>query len=401
MEFNPEQDLNAVFLIALGGILLLGLMTSFLGRRTFLPRVTLLLILGISIGKEGIDIIPSVFSDKFRIIAEMALLMVGFLLGGKLTRASLGHLMSLILSISLCAAVLTTLVVGLGLKLFGVPTEVAIVLGCIASATDPAAILDIVTESKFKGRFKDLLLSIVALDDAWALILFGVGVAIAFPLYDGSTENSSIMISLKHIGGAVFLGLMIGVPAAYLTGRLKPGQPIMSEALGIVFVCGGLALWFDVSYLIASMVLGATIANMAKHHEYPFHAIEGIEEQFMVIFFVLAGASLEIKFALEIGMLGTIYIVLRSVGKVLGARIGGDLAGADRVTKTWMGVALLPQAGVAIGMALVAGSYFPGHAQLFLSVAISSTVFFELIGPVFTRIALRRAERSQLNQSNL
>ena len=390
MDFNPDLQSSATFIIALGGLLLLGLVASFLGHRTFLPRVTLLLILGIIIGKEGLDFIPPAFSDKFGIIAQMVLMMVGFLLGGKLTRASLSHLMSHVLWISLCAAVITTLVVGLGLKLFGVPTEVAIVLGCIAAATDAAAILDIVSESESKGRFKDLLLSIVTLDDAWALLLFGVGVSIAFSLYHGSIDNSSVIISLKHIGGAIFLGLMIGVPAAYLSGRLKPGQPILSEALGIVFVCGGLALWFDVSYLIASMVLGATIANLAKHHEYPFHAIEGIEEQLIVIFFVLAGASLDIKLVLEIGMLGTIYIVLRSVGKVIGARIGSELARADQGTKTWMGVALLPQAGVAIGMALVAGSYFPEHSQLLLSVVIGSTIFFELLGPVFTRIALNR-----------
>jgi len=243
------------------------------------------------------------------------------------------------------------------------------------------------------GRFKKLLLTIVALDDAWALLLFGVGVAVAFPLYHGSMDNSSIIFSLQHIGGAVFLGLLIGIPSAYLTGRLKPGQPSLSEALGIVFICGGLALWFDVSYLIAAMVLGATIANLARHHDYPFHAIEGIEEQFMMLFFVLAGASLEIEIAIEIGMLGILFIVLRSIGKVLGARIGGNLAHADQTTNKWMGVALLPQAGVAIGMALVAGNYFPDHAQLLLTVVISSTIFFEVIGPIVTRMAIQKAEK--------
>jgi Kef-type K+ transport system membrane component KefB len=392
MEFNPNLESNAVFLMALGGILLLGLLATFIGHRTFLPRVTLLLILGVVFGDEGVGIIPSVISDHFGLIAEMALLMVGFLLGGKLTRDSLDGVMHQALYISLCAALVTTLVVSLGLMTFGVRPEVAIILGCIASATAPAAILDIVAESEFKGRFRNLLLSIVALDDAWALVLFGIGIAVAFPLYDGSLNSSAMAISMQHIGGAVFLGLIIGIPSAYLTGRLKSGQPSLSEALGIVFLCGGLALWLDVSYLIATMVLGATIANLARHHEYPFHAIEGIEEQFMMLFFVLAGASLEIDLAVEIGMLGILFIGLRSLGKVLGALFGGKLARADPVTNKWMGVALLPQAGVAIGMALVAGNYFQEHAQLFLSVVIGSTVFFEIIGPVFTRMALRKAE---------
>jgi len=392
MEFSTNLESNAPLLTALGGILLLGLLATFIGHRTLLPRVTLLLILGVVFGDEGLGILPPVISDNFGLIAEMALLMVGFLLGGKLTRDSLDGVMHQALYISLCAALITTLVVSLGLIAFGVRPEVAIILGCIASATAPAAILDIVTESGFEGRFRNLLLSIVALDDAWALVLFGIGIAIAFPLYDGSLNISSISVAFQHIGGAVLLGLIIGIPSALLTGRLNPGQPSLSEALGIVFLCGGLALWFDVSYLIAAMVLGATIANLARHHDYPFHAIEGVEEQFMMVFFVLAGASLEIELAVNIGILGILFIGLRSLGKILGALFGGKLSRADPVTNKWMGVALLPQAGVAIGLALVAGNYFQEHAQLLLSVVIASTVFFEIIGPVFTRMALRKAQ---------
>ena len=201
-------------------------------------------------------------------------------------------------------------------------------------------------------------------------------------------------MAIRDIGGAIILGLLIGFPAAYLTGRLKPGQPILSEALGLVFVCGGLALWFDVSFLITSMVLGAIVANFAKHHQYPFHAIEGIDWPFMVIFFVLAGASLELKAVVEVGLVGTVYILCRIVGKLLGARIGCQCSRADQQTKSWMGVALLPQAGVAIGMALVASNYFPEYRQTLLPVVIASTIFFEIIGPVFTRLALLHAHNN-------
>ena len=389
---TEAADSSGVFLVTLGGVLLLGLLVSFVGHRTILPRVTLLLLLGILFGREGLDLVPAVFYDNFGVIAEMALSMVGFLLGGKLTRDSLDGVMYQALYVSIAAALVTTLVVCFGLIALGVAADVAIILGCIASATAPAAILDIVNESRFSGRFRNLLLSIVALDDAWALILFGVGIAIVVPLQGGIVEGSSIVLSFQHIGGAVFLGLLIGIPAACLTGRLQPGQPSLTEALGVVFLCGGLALWLDVSYLIATMVLGATIANLARHHEHPFHAIEGVEEQFMLLFFVLAGASLELTMAQELGLLGLAYIGLRALGKVLGARVGGDLTRSDRCVRNWMGVALLPQAGVAIGMALVAGNYFPAQAQLLLSVVIGSTVLFEIVGPVLTRYALQRAE---------
>jgi len=385
---------SSQFLLTLGGILLLGLVTSTLGQRSFLPRVTLLLIFGIIIGKGMLDIVPPVFSDRFEIIADMALLMVGFLLGGKLTVDSLRQSASKVLWISISAALVTTMIVSLGLIWAGVSKEIAILLGCIASATAPAAVLDVIIETDDKTSFRDLLLSIVALDDVWALVLFGIGMAMVTSLNGAGEGMSPLLMATKEIGGAVILGILVGLPAAYLTGRIKPGQPILTEALGLVFVCGGLAIWLDVSFLIASMAMGAVIANVAKHHEYPFHAIEGIEWPFMVVFFVLAGVLLELDAMGEIGLIGVIYILCRAIGKYLGARIGSQLSGADQATKNWMGVALFPQAGVAIGMALVASNHFPEYRQALLSVVISSTVFFEIIGPVFTRLALRRTHNA-------
>ncbi len=378
------------FLLTLGGILLLGLVTSELGRRTFLPRVTLLLIFGAIIGQEVLDIIPDVFANRFDLIANMALLMVGFLLGGKLTRASFYNSANNILWISISAAIGTTVLVSLGLFWAGVSLEVAILLGCIASATAPAAILDTVLERNYQGKFKDLLLSIVALDDIWALILFSLGIAIVTSLNGNGAEVSPMLTAGKEIGGAILLGLLIGFPAAYLTGRIKQGQPILTEALGLVFVCGGLAIWLDVSFLIASMVMGAVITNFARHHDYPFHAIEGIEWPFMVVFFVLAGALLELSSLKELGLIGLVYIVCRSIGKYVGAYLGSRCSQADPGVRNWMGIALLPQAGVAIGMALVATNHFPEYRQTLLTIVISSTVFFEIIGPIFTRLALQK-----------
>ncbi|UCD67479.1 MAG: cation:proton antiporter [Betaproteobacteria bacterium] len=382
------MESTSVFMLTIGGILLLGLVTSAIGKRTFLPRVTLLLIFGAMIGSNGLDWIPEEISRRFELVADVALLMVGFLLGEKLAIKSIRQFAAPIMWISVSAALITTGVVSLGLMLAGVPTSIAVVLGCIAAATAPAAVLDVTMESGAEGPFRNLLLAIVAIDDAWALILFGFGVAIA----TAAAETNAFMMVLREIGGGVALGTLLGLPAAYLTGRLRQGQPILSEALGIVFVCGGLAIWLEVSFLIAAMVMGAIIANLAKHHEYPFHAIENIEWPFMVIFFVLAGATLEMGALVDVGIIGGIYIVCRAIGKVLGARIGSELARTDKKTKNWMGSALLPQAGVAIGMALVASNHLPEYRQMLLSVVIGSTVFFEIIGPIFTRLALKRVQ---------
>ncbi|MCK4705374.1 MAG: cation:proton antiporter [Gammaproteobacteria bacterium] len=385
---------SSQFLISLGGILLLGLVTASLGRVTFLPRATLLLIFGIIIGKDMLNIIPPIFFDRFEIIANMALLMVGFLLGGKLTRASLEFSASKVLWISISAAVATTAVVSFALTWIGVSVEASILLGCIAAATAPAAVLDVAIESNQESPFTELLLSIVALDDVWALVLFAIGLAAVSSLNGQGETISPLLMIAKELGGATLLGLLLGLPAAYLTGRIKPGQPILTEALGLVFICGGLAMWLDVSFLIASIVLGAVVANLAKHHEYPFHSIEGVESSFLVIFFVLAGATLEIEALKGVGLIGAVYILSRATGKVLGASIGSHFAKTEQATKKWMGIALLPQAGVAIGMALVASHYFPEYSQIVLPVVISSTVFFEIIGPVLTRLALKRTQKT-------
>ncbi|MGI9201015.1 MAG: cation:proton antiporter [Woeseiaceae bacterium] len=387
---DAAMESSAQFLLTIGGILLLGLLTSTIARRTFLPRVTLLLVFGILIGPSGLNVVPVVFSERFDLIADMTLVMVGFLLGGKLTTESLRESGADVLLIATAAALLTTVAVCLGLIGLGVSTQVAVILGCIAAATAPAAILDVVDESGSHSKFIKLLLAIVAFDDVLALIVFAIGVSLVKSLNGDGGDTLFLLVAAKQIGGAMLLGIALGLPAAYLTGRVRKSQPIVTEALGLVLLCGGLAMWAGVSYLIAAMVMGAVIANLAKHHEYPFHAIEGIETPLMVIFFVLAGASLEIGALLDLGTIGVVYILCRIVGKIVGARIGGEISRADPATKKWLGVALLPQAGVAIGMALVAASEFPEYRQILLSIVIASTVFFELVGPIFTRLAIKR-----------
>lgn len=380
------------FLLTIGALLLLGLMTSALAERTRLPRVTLLLLFGILIGPQVLNLIPEFFVLRFDMVADMTLLMVGFLLGGKLTRDSFSDSAREIIVISLSAAVIALLLVTGSLLLIGIEAPVAIILGCIATATAPAAILDVVEQTAPQSRFSKLLLLIVAVDDLWALLLFGIGMAIAGQL-NGHADTHQFLSAVWEIIGALLLGLALGLPSAVLTGRIKKGQPMLIEALGIVAVCGGLAIYFELSYLIAAMVMGSVIANLAKHHEYPFHAIEGVEGLFMLVFFVLAGASLDLFSLKQLGVMGSIYIVSRMMGKILGACLGSVVVGSSAGVRKWMGLALTPQAGVSIGLALVASNRYPEYQQVLLSVVIASTVLFELTGPVMTKYSIEQANR--------
>jgi len=382
----------AELLIAIGGILLLGLATDFLGKRTFLPRVTLLLIFGIIVGNEVLGVIPVSVTSRFEMITDIALLMIGFLLGGKLTLKSFKVYGRQVIGISLAAALGAVILVTLALVAIGLSLEVAVLLGCIAVATAPAATLETVQESNRNSRFSHLLLSIVAIDDAWALILLSLGLAFVSILNGAQDSSFYLYQALYEIMGALLLGGIIGFPAAYLTGRIKSGQPMLTEALGLVLICGGISIWLGVSFLIAAMTMGAVITNFAKHHDYPFHEIENIEKPFMVLFFILAGATLEFDMMFEVGLIGLVYILARVAGKFIGAWIGAGVTRSSKEVQQWMGLALMPQAGVAIGMALLVANRFPEYQQIILSIVIGTTVFFELVGPIFTRMALKRTE---------
>lgn len=381
----------AEIFVGLGGILLLGTLTDFIGKRSFLPRVTLLLILGVMTGEQGFGLIPDLLNKNFELVATSALLVVGFLLGGQFDLKTLQGSRKELVWISSFGALITLSVVVAGLWFTSLSFPIILILACIASATAPAPIVDIIVENKEKSPFSRLLLRIVAIDDIWALMLFSVGLAVMSVQLDNGNGTTELLRASFQIFGAMFLGVLIGVPAAQLTGRITPGQPSLVEALGLVFSCGGIAIWLDVSFLIAVMTMGAVITNLASHHEYAFHEIENIEWPFMVVFFVLAGASLEFESLGQISAIGGIYIVCRATGKILGAWIGASLSQASPQVKKWMGLAMLPQAGVEIGMALIAASQFPQYRQLILSLVISATIFFELVGPLLTQYAIKRA----------
>jgi Kef-type K+ transport system membrane component KefB len=375
-------------LLSLGGLLLLGLAMDGLGRFTRLPRVTLLVAFGFVIGPGCLDWLPLDEKKWFAVVADMALVMVGFLLGERFTRKNLRQHGKQVVAISIAVVFVTLFIVAWGLTYLGVPLEVSLLLAGIATATDPVATKDVVTEARAEGPFSRVLLGIVAIDDGWGLIAFSLVLAAVSGLSGQVQTWTLIGHGFWEVSGAVLVGFVLAVPVALLSGRLEPGQPTLLEALGVVLLCGGIALWLNVSFLLASMVLGAVVANLARHHTRPFHAIEGIEWPFMILFFVFAGASLQVASLGNIAVIGLGYVGLRVFGRLLGAWIGNRLSLGAPQQGRWMGLALLPQAGVALGMALVAAKRFPELADTLMSVAISATIFFELIGPIFTRLAL-------------
>jgi Kef-type K+ transport system membrane component KefB len=383
------MELSAQILLVVGGLLLLGLVTDVAGKRTALPRVTLLVLFGMLVGPAGLGWLTELDDAWFSTVADMALAMVGFLLGEKLRFGSFQREGRLALWVSVTMVAVTVAVEWVGLWAVGAPLAVALVLGGVSPATDPAAVLEVAHDAKADGPFTRTLLGAVAMDDAWGLIAFSVALAGA-GMFEGGVGTGVLARAVAEIVGAVALGAALGVPMAYLTGRIEPGEPMLAEALGTVFVCAGLALWLEVSLILSAMTLGVVVANLARHHTRPFHAIEGVEAPFLIMFFALAGASLELRSLLEIGLIGSVYLALRIVGRLAGGWLGAKLGGGDAAMRRWIGLAMMPQAGVAIGTALIAIQRFPERRDTILPVVVGAAVLFELLGPMLTKMALAR-----------
>lgn len=386
----PEADAAAIALLTLGLVFLAGLAADVLGRRTRLPRVTLLLLLGVLVGPLGLDLFPDSGAGWFPFVTDLALVMVAFLLGGELTPAMLREHGRAVLVISLVVVVLTFGIVGAGLAVCGWPVGLALALAAVATATDPAAVSDVVREGRARGPFTKTLLGIVAVDDAWGIVAMSVALAVVVGLGRPEATLEVALAGLAELGGAVLVGCALGLPMAWLTGRVHAGEPTQAEALGGVLLCGGVALWLDVSLPLSAMAMGVVVANVARHHRRPFRAIEGIEWPFMVLFFVLSGASLETAGLGAASRLTLAYVLLRALGRLAGGWLGGRLV-SGRNSARWVGAALLPQAGIAIGLALLASQRLPEFGNALLTATVAGTIVFELVGPILTRSALAAA----------
>lgn len=391
------MDELAIPLIVLGVLFFAGLAADRIGRRLRLPRVTILLGVGLLIGQAGFDLLPSSIIELYPVVAIVALSAVAVLLGSALSVTNLRQHGRVVLTVSLVVVLVTHGLVSLGLWLVGLPLALALVIGALATATDPAATYDVIDQSGVDNGFIQRVKGLVAIDDAWGLLAFSLTVVV-LGILEGAESNtgaSALQQASYELVGSIILGLAIGLPGALLTGRFTDGEPLRMEALGLIFVTAGLSLLLDLSYLIAGMTVGAVIVNLAHHHSRAFHEIKNFEWPFLVIFFVLAGATLDAEALKLAGGAGLAYAVLRVLGRILGGWIGGALSKAPKGERPYYGLAMLPQAGVAIGMALAAADQLPQFATQITALAIGTTVAFELIGPLVTAFVLTKQKPVQ------
>jgi len=380
------------------------------------PDVTAYLIAGLFIGPYGLGRlgVPGVGFDSYitienySIITSAALGFIAFAIGNEFRLSNLRSTGRQTVIVGILQAIAATAFVDAALIglyfIIGdrISLPVIITLGAIATATAPAATLMVVRQYKAKGKVTDLLLPVVALDDAVGLVVFAVCFGVARAMKSGNVDIISIVVNpLIEIVLSLGLGAVLGVALSWLqklffsnTNRLSLSIVfvLMTVALSMLkFSIGAITISF--STLLVCMMLGTTFCNMCPYSEDLMEKSDRWTAPLFALFFVLSGAELELSVFADIAVIGIglVYILARSAGKYFGAYFSAGIAGCDRVTKKYLGITLLPQAGVALGMCTAASVLGDYEGVLIRNIVLFGVLIYELFGPMLTKWALTKS----------
>ena len=402
-------------ILSLSVAMFAGILLSRLARKVKLPAVTAYLVAGILIGPyflgalgiEGLGFVSMANVKSFKIISEVALGFIAFLIGNEFRLSQLKTTGKQATIIGIFQAVFTSLIVDaalIGLH-FIIPDKLslpaAIVLGSVAAATAPAATLMVVKQYKAKGPLTSILLPIVALDDAVGLMLFAISFGIAKALISGTISLISVLVDpLIEVVASLVLGTVIGLVYNLFEKHFHSRSKRLTLSVCFVFLAVALSmLKFDIgkvtisfSSLLVCMMLGTIFCNLCEFSEDIMDQVDRWTAPLFVLFFVLSGSELELSVFSDalIVAIGIVYIVTRCVGKYFGARISAKYVKCTPNIIKYLGITLFPQAGVALGMALKAQS-LGAEGEIVTNITLFSVLIYELIGPFLTKVSLLKA----------
>ncbi len=395
-----------------------GLFVSRFAKLFKLPAVTGYLIAGILVGPyvlgligiEGLGFVSHEAVSSLSIISDVALGFIAFAIGNEFRLSQLKRTGKQATVIGIFQAVIATLFVDaalIGLHFIlgpdKLPLPVAITLGAIASATAPAATLMVVRQYKAEGKLTDLLLPIVALDDAVGLVIFAVSFGISKSLASGEalTAISILVNPLLEIIGSLLLGALLGFLFSLAEKFFKSNSKRLSLAVTVVILAVSLSkMTFTIGHvhigfssLLVCMMLGTVFCNMCDFSEEIMNKTDKWTAPLLMLFFVLSGAELELSVfaSITIVIIGIVYIIFRSAGKILGARWSAIWVKCDTNIVKYLGITLLPQAGVALGMATIAKAGLGAEGEMIANIVLFGVLIYELVGPMMTKVALTKA----------
>lgn len=402
-------------LLALSVAMLAGLMMSRLTKIWNLPAVTAYLVAGILIGPyclgrlgiPGIGFLSSADVSAYSIISDAALGFIAFSMGSEFRLAELKKTGRQATVIAIFQALVATFFVDIALCAFHFllpdrfPLSCAITMGAIATATAPAATLMVVKQYKADGPLTRMLLPVVALDDVVGLIVFAVSFGIAKALEHGTVDLISVLVNpLIEVVASLALGALIGLLFNLTEQFFFSRSKRMSISITYVFLAVALSMieveigpvTVGFSSLLVCMMLGTVFCNLCDFSEELMERMDGWTAPIMVLFFVISGSGLEFSVFRDwaIILAGVVYIAFRSLGKIEGAKVSSKFMRCTPTIQKYLGITLLPQAGVSLGMSLTAMSLGePG--KIIRNVALFAVLIYELVGPLLTRIALEKA----------
>ncbi len=379
-------------LLALAVMIFSGMLCGRLVKRIKLPNVTGYLIAGLLIGPSVLGIIPADTIESFTILSDVALGFIAFSIGNEFKISYFKRVGSTPIVIAIFESLFAVIFVVIALLVTGHDLSFSLVLGAIAAATAPAATIMVIRQYKAKGPMTETLLSVVAIDDATALFYFSICVAIANSLSGGSMALSEIVLSpLIEIGGALLVGFLLGLIFTLPLRFFKKEGNRLALIIGFVFLGVGLSEICGFSSLLFCMSMGAALSNFCSETPKIMDIADGFTPPLFMLFFVASGAELQLSVLPSIGLAGIIYVIFRVAGKMAGTSFAAALCKAPAVVRQYLGMALVPQAGVAIGLSLVATTAVPQFGSTIRAIVLCATLIYELIGPAVAKFSLTKA----------
>lgn len=375
-------------------MIVVGILGGRLARHFKLPNVTGYLVAGLFIGPSFFKLLNSQDIQSFSVISEVALAAIAFSIGSEFELKDMLKVGKSIVVITLAEVVGAILVVFLVTYfIFDQHFAFSIVIASMSAATAPAATIMVIRQYRAHGPLTRTILPVVALDDAFGIMAFGIAMSVAKLSIGSSSVSFLQMISapLIEIFGSLILGFLLGMVLTYVANRASSQEELLAMVLAAIAAGSGAANLLALSPLLTCMMIGATIVNLMNKPNRVFLVMNDFTSPFYLLFFTLAGAGLDLKILLSVGALGVGYIFARAGGKALGAFLGAKAVKAEETVTKYLGLALLPQGGVSIGLSMIVRKQLPEFSEAITTVILFSVFVYEVSGPIFAKIAIDKA----------
>ncbi len=385
--------MESKIIIEVAIILFAGILFGRLAKFVKLPNVTGYLIAGLLLGPSFFNLIPNSMVNGFSVISNIALGFIAFSIGSEFNLKYFRKVGIAPIIIAIAESFGAIILVTVALILFGCDLKLSILLGAIAAATAPAQTIMVINQYKAKGSLTSMLMSVVAIDDAVALIGFGFATTIVKMM--SSSLNTNIALSLLSPIYEIVISFILGGLASILMKLVfrwfKKSTNRLCIVIGFILITYWTAGLVHGSPLLACMALGGVLVNIYEDIDSVVKLTDAFSPPIFMIFFVISGAGFEVSALAGIGIIGLLYVVMRVIGKIAGAWFGGKITKQESKICKYLGPTLMPQAGVALGLIVVAGSIIPEYATQIRVIILCSTFIYSIIGPVAAKFALQKS----------